>query len=77
MREFLADQGISTGVYYPLSLHEQECFAELGYKRGDFPESEKAPREVLALPIYAELTDDQITYVADKVKQFLTYPCPH
>ncbi len=71
MREFLAEQGISTGVYYPLSLHEQECFKDLGYKQGDFPESERATREVLALPVYGELTDAQVAYVAGKIREFL------
>jgi len=70
LRAFLADQGIATGVYYPLSLHEQECFAALGYQRGDFPVSERAAGECLALPIYPELTDEQISYVAGKIKDF-------
>ncbi len=72
LREFLTQRGIGTGVYYPLSLHEQECFAELGYKRGDFPESERAAEESLALPIYPELTSDQIACVVDTVKEFYT-----
>ena len=71
LQAFLKDQGVDTAIYYPLSLHEQECFASLGYKRGDFPESEKAAAETLALPIYPELTDEQIVTVADKVKEFL------
>ena len=66
----LKEAGVGTAIYYPLSLHQQECFAELGHKAGDFPESEKAAAESLALPIYAELTDEQICYVAEKVKQF-------
>ena len=70
LRAFLNDKGIATGVYYPLSLHEQPCFADLGYKRGDFPESEKAAAEVLSLPIYPELTDEQIAYVAEQIRQF-------
>ncbi len=71
LQAFLKDQGIGTAVYYPLSLHEQECFKELGCKRGDFPESETAAAETLALPVYPELTDEQIQYVAGKVKEFL------
>ena len=71
LREFLTDSGIGTMVYYPLSLHQQECFAELGYKGGDFPVSERAAVETLALPIYPELTDEQIVYVAEKIGEFL------
>ena len=70
LKQFLQDNGIGTDIYYPLCLHEQECFKFLGYKTGDFPESEKAAREVLALPIYAELTEEQIRYVAGKVIEF-------
>jgi dTDP-4-amino-4,6-dideoxygalactose transaminase len=70
-KQFLLDAGIGCDVYYPLCLHQQECFAELGYKDGDFPVSEQASKEVIALPIYSELTDEQIQYVAGKVKEFI------
>jgi len=70
LMQFLRDNGIGTDIYYPLCLHEQECFKPLGHKPGDFPESEKAAREVLALPIYPELTEEQIRYVAGKVIEF-------
>ena len=66
----LKNAGVGTAIYYPLSLHQQECFAELGHKAGDFPESEKAAGDSLALPIYPELTDEQICHVAGKVKEF-------
>jgi len=68
--KFLQANGIGTEIYYPLSMHDQECFSSLGHKPGDFPESEKAARETLALPIYPELTEEQIRYVAGKVKEF-------
>ncbi|HZL37709.1 MAG TPA: DegT/DnrJ/EryC1/StrS family aminotransferase [Tepidisphaeraceae bacterium] len=60
----LAEHGIGSGVYYPLGLHQQECFASLGYKEGDLPETERACREVLALPVYPELPEEQVRYVA-------------
>ncbi len=72
LQAFLKENGVGTAIYYPLSLHQQECFASLGYRKGDFPHSEAAAAETLALPIYPELTDPQIDYVAEKVKQFLS-----
>lgn len=70
LQDHLKGAGVGVAVYYPLSLHEQECFAELGYRRGDFPQSEKAAEEVLALPLYPELTDEQMQYVVDQIKAF-------
>ena len=62
---------IGTAIYYPISLHEQQCFASLGGKAGDFPVSEQAATEVLAIPVYSELTDEQIVYVATTIKEFV------
>ena len=70
LRDFLTKNDIGTEIYYPLSLHEQKCFASMGHKRGDLPESEKAADETVALPIYPELKDEQINFVASKIKEF-------
>ncbi len=71
LRAYLAEQGIGTEVYYPLPLHLQPCFRHLGYKEGDLPESERASREVLSLPMFPELTEEEQEYVADQIKKFL------
>ncbi|MHC4717071.1 MAG: DegT/DnrJ/EryC1/StrS family aminotransferase [Planctomycetota bacterium] len=71
LRQHLDANGIATAIYYPLSLHQQECFRQLGHAAGDFPESERAAAETLALPMYAELTDEQIDYVAGTIESFL------
>ena len=67
VKQELATRGVGTAVYYPIPLHLQECFASLGHKPGDLPETERACREVLALPIYPELTEEEIRYVAQQL----------
>ncbi|HXE75825.1 MAG TPA: DegT/DnrJ/EryC1/StrS family aminotransferase [Candidatus Xenobia bacterium] len=70
LRKYLADEGVGTEVYYPLPLHLQSCFHAWGGREGDFPEAERAAREVLALPLYPELAPDQQSYVVSKVSAF-------
>lgn len=67
VKQKLADRGIGSGIYYPMGLHLQECFKSLGYKPGDLPESEKACAEVLALPVYPELSEEQVRYTAREI----------
>jgi dTDP-4-amino-4,6-dideoxygalactose transaminase len=70
LRDFLASKGITTEIYYPLALHVQECMKSLPYAEGDFPVSEEASKQVLALPIYPELSRDQQEYVVSTIAEF-------
>jgi dTDP-4-amino-4,6-dideoxygalactose transaminase len=71
LRAHLARRGIGTGVYYPLPLHLQPCFSDLGYREGSLPESERASRVVLSLPMFPTLTLQEQEYVASEIKTFL------
>jgi dTDP-4-amino-4,6-dideoxygalactose transaminase len=70
LREFLRVRGLPTEVYYPIPLHLQPAFSYLGYREGDFPQAEAASREVLALPVFPELTEPQITSVVKAMRDF-------
>ncbi|MCX7973406.1 MAG: DegT/DnrJ/EryC1/StrS family aminotransferase [Candidatus Aminicenantes bacterium] len=70
LQKFLKEKGIETAIFYPRPLHLQRCFAYLGYQVGDLPNAEKAAREVLALPIYAELSFEQQIYLVNCIKDF-------
>lgn len=70
LREYLSENGVGTDIYYPVPLHLQECFAFVGHSKGDFPESERAAAETLALPIYPELRADQQEYVVETIGRF-------
>lgn len=72
LQAYLKEQKVGNEVYYPVPLHIQKCFAYLGYKEGDMPESERAAKETVALPIYPELSDAQAEWVVECVRQFLT-----
>ena len=70
LRAHLTEQQIGTGIYYPLGLHQQDCFAYLGYRAGDLPETERAARETLALPVYPEITREAQLFVVDAIEEF-------
>jgi len=70
LQAYLQEQKISTGLHYPIPLHLQECFKHLGHKQADFPETEMLAESGLSLPMYPELSDEQIEYVADSIKKF-------
>ncbi len=71
LQQFLGDKGIATGLHYPLPLHLQKAYEHLGYKQGDFPVTERIAERLLSLPMFPELTREQIQTVADAVKEFM------
>jgi dTDP-4-amino-4,6-dideoxygalactose transaminase len=70
LRAFLKDKGVGTEVYYPLPMHLQNCYRDLGHQKGSFPVSEQAAEEVMSIPIYAELTESQQGYVVEMIAEF-------
>jgi dTDP-4-amino-4,6-dideoxygalactose transaminase len=74
LQAHLRERGVGTEIYYPVPMHRQACFSELGYLEGSLPESELAARETLALPIYPELTEGQIGYVVNSIRSYFEGP---
>ena len=70
LQTFLRERGIETALYYPVPLHLQDCVRELGHRRGDFPLSDSAAEESMALPLYPELTHDDQEYVVGQIQEF-------
>ncbi|HMU41908.1 MAG TPA: DegT/DnrJ/EryC1/StrS family aminotransferase [Ignavibacteriaceae bacterium] len=69
VKKYLADNEVSSEIYYPVSFHQQECFSNLNYKKGDFPFAENATETSLAIPIYPDLSKEQIAFVVEKIKE--------
>ena len=71
LKQALLDAGIGVDIYYPVPLHLQECFVDLGYQEGDIPISEEVAKRIIALPIYPETSHEQREYVVAKIEEFL------
>ncbi len=71
LKKFLTEKEIGNEIYYPVPFHQQECFSDLGYSKGDFPEAEKASETSLALPIYQDLSEEQQRYVVEQITEFI------
>ncbi len=72
LKDYLTQQGVNVGLHYPIPLHLQECFKDLGYKKGEFPNSERIAEAGLSLPMFPEMTDEQINFVVGKIKEFFS-----
>ncbi|MFP3953229.1 MAG: DegT/DnrJ/EryC1/StrS family aminotransferase [Candidatus Acetothermia bacterium] len=72
LQDYLNENDVGNKIYYPLSLHQQGCFEHLGYGEGDLPVSERASREVISLPVFPELTDEEIEYVCETVGEYVS-----
>ncbi len=77
LKNYLADNGVGTGVFYPNPLHLEEAYAYLGYKTGDFPQAESASKEALSIPVFPEMKEDQQQYVVDTISDFLNNGINH
>ncbi len=72
MKKYLNSHNAACEIYKPLPLHQKECFKDIGYKKGDFPEAERAASDSLALPVANEVTTEQQEYVIKKIREFIS-----
>ena len=70
LQKHLSDAGVGTGIHYPIPIHLQKAYASMGWKEGDYPETETAAKEILSLPMYAGLNENQLKHVTEAVAQF-------
>lgn len=70
MKNYLEEKGIGTNIHYPIPIHLQKAYADLGYHKGDFPAAEEIANTELSLPMYYGMTEDQIQYVIDQLNRF-------
>jgi dTDP-4-amino-4,6-dideoxygalactose transaminase len=70
LQQYMQEAGVATGLHYPVPLHLQPAYQELGYKRGDFPITEAYAETILSLPIFPELDDEKVTYVVELIRSF-------
>ena len=73
LKKFLGEKGIGCGIHYPIPLHLQPAYSHLSYKKGDYPVAEKLSREILSIPVYPELTSEQMNYIVNSIKEFFNH----
>jgi len=73
LKDFLEKNGVGTLIHYPVPIHLQECYANLGYKKGDFVTAEESAKKILSLPMYPELTENEVKYIAQLINQFYSF----
>jgi dTDP-4-amino-4,6-dideoxygalactose transaminase len=76
LQTHLKERGIGTGIHYPIPIHLQPAYRSLGYSRGAFPVTETLAEQILSLPMYPEMTQDQLVYVAENMREFLSAQQP-
>ena len=70
--KYLSSEGIATGIHYPINIHLQEAYSFMGLNKGSFPQAEEAAEAIMSLPIYPEISEEQIKFVAEKIKIFFS-----